>query len=111
MKFWKQHLTSRLASYFLLLSLLTVSTISCVAYLQSRQSLKESAFNQLSITATLKEGELARWFEDQQRDFLLTTHLPDVQTRLQILLETASTTPNINKRKRILTLICKGLFD
>ncbi|MCD8489799.1 MAG: ATP-binding protein [Desertifilum sp.] len=99
MKFWKQHLTSRLASYFLLLSLLTVSTISCVAYLQARQSLKESAFNQLSITATLKEGELARWFEDQQRDFLLTTHLPDVQTRLQTLLETASTTPQHQQAK------------
>ena len=34
----------------------------------------------------LKKAEINRWFEDQQRDFLLTTQLPDVQASLNILL-------------------------
>ncbi|MGL4880643.1 MAG: sensor histidine kinase, partial [Waterburya sp.] len=42
-------------------------------------------------SATLKEQEIARWFEDQQRDFLQTTQMPDVQNSLNILLNSSLT--------------------
>ena len=86
MNFWKKRLTARLASYFLLLSLVTIGIVSGVAFFRARESLKQSAFNQLSVAATLKEDEIARWFEDQQRDFLLTTQFPQVQAGFKILL-------------------------
>ena len=86
MKFWQQSLTTKVANYFLLLSLLTVGVVGSVAYLRARNALRAAAFARLSVAATLKEAEINRWFEDRQRDFLLTTQLPDVQANLNILL-------------------------
>ena len=57
-----------------------------MAYFRAREALKQAAFDRLSVAATLKEGEITRWFEDQQRDFLQTTQMPDVQANLDILL-------------------------
>lgn len=111
MKFWKRHLTTRLASYFLLLSLVTVSAVSTVAYLQARHSLKASAFNQLNVAATLKEEEIARWFEDQQRDFLLTMQLPEVQTRLQTLLTRPTSDPEFRQVKQNLAQYFDNVVD
>ncbi|ARV57841.1 hybrid sensor histidine kinase/response regulator [Nostocales cyanobacterium HT-58-2] len=92
MKFWNQHLTTKVTSSFLILSLVTVGVVGGVAFFKAREALKQSAFSQLSVSAALKEEEITRWFEDQQRDFLLTTQFPDVQAHLKILLsrETSS---------------------
>ena len=78
---WKQHLTTKVASSFLLLSLVAVGIVGGVAYWRAREALKRAALNQLQVTATLKEEEINRWFEDQQRDFLLTTQFPDVRSQ------------------------------
>ncbi|MBW4534440.1 MAG: response regulator [Pleurocapsa minor HA4230-MV1] len=78
--------TTKIANYFLLLALITVSIVGGVAYFRAREALKQAAFDRLSVAATLKEGEITRWFEDQQRDFLHTTQMPDVQANLDILL-------------------------
>jgi signal transduction histidine kinase/CheY-like chemotaxis protein len=78
--------TTKIANYFLLLALITVSIVGGVAYFRAREALKQAAFDRLSVAATLKEGEITRWFEDQQRDFLHTTQMPDVQANLNILL-------------------------
>jgi signal transduction histidine kinase/DNA-binding response OmpR family regulator len=86
MKFWNQHLTTKVASAFLLLSLTTVAVVGGVTFFQAREALKQAAFNQLSVTASLKEEEITRWFEDQQRDFLLTTQFPEFQDQFKILL-------------------------
>ena len=87
MKFWQQSLTTKVANYFLFLSLITVGIVGSVAYLRARNALRAAAFDRLSVAATLKEAEINRWFEDQQRDFLLTTQLPDVQINLTKLLD------------------------
>ncbi|MGL6338428.1 MAG: sensor histidine kinase, partial [Waterburya sp.] len=79
-------MTTKIANYFLLLALITVSIVGGVAYFRAREALKQAAFDRLSVAATLKEGEITRWFEDQQRDFLQTTQMPDVQANLDILL-------------------------
>ncbi|MGL5833198.1 MAG: cache domain-containing protein, partial [Waterburya sp.] len=79
-------MTTKIANYFLLLALTTVSIVGGVAYFRAREALKQAAFDRLNVAATLKEQEITRWFEDQQRDFLQTTQMPDVQANLDILL-------------------------
>ncbi|MBE9115508.1 HAMP domain-containing protein [Lusitaniella coriacea LEGE 07157] len=86
MKFFTQHLTARISSYFLLLSLMTVGIVGGVAFLRAREALKEEAFNRLSVAASLKEQEIDRWFEDQERNFFITTQFPEVKEQLQTLL-------------------------
>ncbi|MEM8722279.1 MAG: response regulator [Cyanobacteria bacterium P01_G01_bin.39] len=86
MKLPQLSLTTKIANYFLMLALITVSIVGGVAYFRARGALKQAAFDRLNVAATLKEQEIARWFEDKQRDFLQTTQLPDVQSNLEILL-------------------------
>ncbi|MBE9193331.1 response regulator [Gloeocapsopsis crepidinum LEGE 06123] len=86
MKFWEQHLTTKVAGSFLLLSLMAVGVVGSVAFFQAREALKQAAFNRLSVAATLKEEEITRWFEDQRQDFLLVTQYPAVQRNLETLL-------------------------
>lgn len=81
-----QNLTSKVATWFLLLALVSGGAIGGVAFLSAREALKQAAFNRLSVAATLKEEEISRWFEDQERDFLLATRFPDVQRNLKTLL-------------------------
>lgn len=78
--------TKKIANYFLLLALVTVGIVSGVTYFRARESLRQAAFDRLKVAATLKESEITRWFEDRQRDFLQTTQTPDVQSNLDILL-------------------------
>ena len=86
MKFWKQQLTTKIASSFLLLSLLTVGVVGGVAFFSAREALREAAFNKLSVAAALKEEEITRWFEDQQREFLLVVEFPDVKAKINKIL-------------------------
>ena len=86
MKLPQLSLTTKIANYFLLLALITVSIVGGVAYFRARGALKQAALDRLKVAATLKEQEIARWFEDRQRDFLHATLMPDVQRNLNILL-------------------------
>lgn len=90
MKLPQLSLTTKIANYFLLLALITVSIVGGVAYFRARAALKQAAFDRLSVAATLKEQEITRWFEDQQRDFLQSTQMPDVQANLDILLNSSN---------------------
>lgn len=86
MKLPQLSLTTKIANYFLLLALVTVGIVGGVAYFRARKALEEAAFSRLNVAATLKEEEINRWFEDQQRDFLLTTQMPDVQRNINVIL-------------------------
>ena len=86
MKLPQLSLTTKIANYFLMLALITVSIVGGVAYFRARGALKQAAFDRLNVAATLKEQEIKRWFEDKQRDFWHTTQMPDVQKNLNILL-------------------------
>ena len=108
MKFWQQSLTTKVANYFLLLSLITVGVVGGVAYLRARNALRAAAFERLRVAATLKETEINRWFEDQQRDFLLTTQLPDVQANLNILL---AKTPAEEDYRTAYTILSQYLLE
>ncbi|BAZ38554.1 periplasmic sensor signal transduction histidine kinase [Calothrix sp. NIES-4101] len=86
-KWWKRHLTTRLSGYFLLLSLVSVGITGGATFCWAQTSLQQSVFDQLRVAATLKENEINRWFEDQQRIFLSMTQLPMVQSQSRVLLD------------------------
>jgi two-component system NtrC family sensor kinase len=85
-KQWERHLTTRLSADFLLLSLVSVTITGGVTFCRAQASLQKSVLDQLSVAATLKENEISRWFEDQQRIFLSVAHLPIVQNQSRVLL-------------------------
>ncbi len=91
MKQWYQPLTDKVAGVFLLLALLAVAVVGGVTFIRAREALKQAAFDRLEVTASLKEEEISRWFEDQERDFLLITRSPDVQRNLKVLLSSTGT--------------------
>lgn len=86
MKFWKQHLTTKIASSFLLLSLVTVGVVGGVTFLNARDALKKAAFERLNVAASLKEQEINRWFDLQREDFIFTIQFPDVKEKLDKIL-------------------------
>lgn len=75
----------QMVGYFLLLSCVSVGVISAVTYQQSRNAIKQSFFERLTLTATLKEDELNRWVDDQREEMLAVVHLPGVQTSIATL--------------------------
>lgn len=86
-KWWKRYLTARLSGYFLLLSLVLVSITGGATFYQAQTALQQSVFNQLNVVATLKENEISRWFEDQQRIFLSFAQLTSVQSQSRLLMD------------------------
>ncbi len=86
MKFWKQHLTTKIASSFLLLSLVTVGVVGGVTFFNARNALREAALERLNVAATLKEKQINRWFNSQQKDFTFIAEFPDVKAKLKAIL-------------------------
>ncbi|MEB3292500.1 MAG: ATP-binding protein [Synechococcales bacterium] len=88
---WKRHLTARLSGYIFALSLVSVGIMGGVTFYRAQTALRQSAFNQLGMAVALKETEINRWFEDQQRIFLSTAQSPLIKHQGQVLLD--RTTP------------------
>lgn len=78
MRSGNQHLTTKVASLFLLWSLVAIGVVGGVAFFRAREALKQAAFNQLSVAATLKEEEITRWFQDRQQDFFAIAKFPEI---------------------------------
>jgi signal transduction histidine kinase/CheY-like chemotaxis protein len=93
MKLWKPSFTQRVTSSFLILALLTVATVSGVTFWRARGALKQAAYQRLSVTATLKEQEIARWLESCEQDFLMIATFPDVSRELQSLVNSSPNSP------------------
>jgi signal transduction histidine kinase len=111
MKFWKKYLTVRLSGSFLLLSMVMVVVVSGIAFLRARDSLKRAAFNQLDVAASLKEAEIARWFEDRQRDFLVLSRTPGIKTQLQTLLNRKPSERDYQTTYRIASEYLKSIIE
>lgn len=109
MNFWQQNLTKKVAGAFLVLSFFTLGIVGGVAFLRAREALKQAAFDRLQVTATLKEEEITRWFDDQKEDFLLLIKFPDVQINLQILLNNSPSDPSYQKAKLLLSQYLKDI--
>ncbi|NEP18010.1 MAG: response regulator [Leptolyngbya sp. SIO4C1] len=90
----KPSFTTKVASAFLFLALLTVATVGGVAFVRARAALKQAAFDRLSVTATLKQQEINRWLESCEQDFLLIAQFPDVNQRLLQLVTSSPGSPD-----------------
>lgn len=85
MKFWTKSLMSRLVIYFLLLSMVTVLGVAAVAFQSAKTSMQQLIFEQLEVTATLKEKSLNLWVENQKNATFSLAQLPDIKTATKIL--------------------------
>jgi len=92
-RFWKKSLVARLVFYFLLLSLLTVSLLGSIAFIQARYALEESILDRLRVAATLKEDALNQWVNDQIQNFLLFSQSPGLRIRTAVLLNHGESEP------------------
>jgi len=86
MRYWTKSLIVRLVTYFLLLSLMMMSLTGYIAYIQARESLTQKIFDQLNTAATLKEESLSFWMTEQRQDLIFMSSLPDVRSRVKVLL-------------------------
>ncbi|AFY54598.1 signal transduction histidine kinase [Rivularia sp. PCC 7116] len=86
MKFWQQHLTTKIASSFLLLSLFTVGVVGGVTFFNARNALRDAALKRLNVAATLKEQEIYRWLYSQREDFIFITEIPYLKSNLKTIL-------------------------
>ena len=87
MRFSQQHLTTKIASYFLLLSLFSVGVVGSITFFNARNALQAAAFDRLNVASTLKEKEIIRWFDLQRKDFLFIIQFPGVRTKLNTILD------------------------
>jgi signal transduction histidine kinase/DNA-binding NarL/FixJ family response regulator len=103
MKFWQQHLTTKIASSFLLLSLVTVGVVGGVTFINARNALKEAAFERLNVAASLKEKEINRWFDLQREDFIFIIQFPDVKAKLSEILSSNVSESEYQAADKVLT--------
>jgi PAS domain S-box-containing protein len=87
--FWNRSLMARLVGYLLVLSVLTVSVISALAYGQAAATLQQSLFSQLGAVATLKEDNLVRWVEDERQNVVFVAGTSEMEQQSERVLDAA----------------------
>ena len=90
MKLIQNSLLSKLVTYFSLLSLVSVTTVATTAYIFSKNALKESVLDRLSVAASIKDDAIDQWFNIQRQDVLLSANLPEVQAQAGVLVSNDS---------------------
>lgn len=85
MSLLRKSLMARLVSYFLLLSLITVSITGYIAYIRATDALQDSIYNRLNAVAALKEEELNRWVQEQRQRVIFISRLPDIWSHTELL--------------------------
>ena len=103
MNFWKKSLLVQLVGSFLILSLVIVALVGYTTFSQARKSFKQSVFERLSVTATLKENELNRWIVEQQADLLSLTQLPDIRQQATLFFQESSSQAEHQEAQTFLT--------
>ncbi|MBV6624315.1 MAG: response regulator [Rivularia sp. (in: Bacteria)] len=102
MKFWQQHLTTKIASSFLLLSLFTVGVVGGVTFFNARNALRDAALKRLNVAATLKEQEINRWFSSQREDFIFIAEIPYLKSKLKTILRSDVSESEYKKSYQVL---------
>jgi signal transduction histidine kinase/DNA-binding response OmpR family regulator len=74
---FKKRLLLQLVGYFSILSIVTVLLVAVSANVRSRDALKRSAIDRLDVATSLKESQVTQWVDNQRRDVILMTQLPD----------------------------------
>ena len=91
--FWRRNLTTRLICTFLILSLIIVSLVGIIVYFQATQSLTHSVYDRLDAVATLKEGVLNNWVDDQTQNVVMMAGIPGIRKQSGILFSSPETSP------------------
>ncbi|HBC42336.1 MAG TPA: transcriptional regulator [Pseudanabaena sp.] len=74
---FKKRLLLQLVGYFSILSIVTVLLVAVSANVRSRDALRRSAIDRLAVATSLKESQVTQWVDNQRRDVILMTQLPD----------------------------------
>jgi PAS domain S-box-containing protein len=91
--FWRRNLTARLICSFLVFSLLIVSLVGIIAYFQATQALTRSVDDRLDAVATLKEGVLNNWVDDQTQNVVMIAGIPGIRKQSTLLISSPGTSP------------------
>jgi PAS domain S-box-containing protein len=86
LKLFKKRLLLQLVGYFSILSIVTVLLVAISANSRSRDVLKRSLFDRLNVATSLKESQVNQWVDNQRRDVILMTQLPDLISNSEIAL-------------------------
>ena len=75
---FKKRLLLQLVAYFSVLSIVTVLVVAVSANTRSREALRKSVIDRLAVATSLKESQVNQWVDNQRRDVILMTQLPDL---------------------------------
>ncbi|NMF59270.1 ATP-binding protein [Pseudanabaena yagii] len=81
---FKKRLLLQLVGYFSILSIVTVLLVAVSANVRSRDALRRSAIDRLDVATSLKESQVTQWVDNQRRDVILMTQLPDFLVNAEI---------------------------
>lgn len=101
---FKKRLLLQLVAYFSVLSIVTVLVVAVSANTRSRDALRKSVIDRLAVATSLKEAQVNQWVDNQRRDVILMTQLPDLIVNSEIAFTKRK---NLQNLRRLLTL-CKG---
>jgi PAS domain S-box-containing protein len=81
---FKKRLLLQLVAYFSVLSIVTVLVVAVSANTRSRDALRKSVIDRLAVATSLKEAQVNQWVDNQRRDVILMTQLPDLISNSEI---------------------------
>jgi PAS domain S-box-containing protein len=87
MDVWNKSLTARLAGTFLLLSLVTVSVVGALAFVQARAELERLVRGQLELASSVRQDEIQRWVEQQRAFVGVMAQAPELRGQLRPLFD------------------------
>ena len=85
MEFWQRSLMARLLTYFLLLSMVPLVTISYIAFDSGRQSIVTNVESHLDSVATLKEHQIESWVKRLEHTVTWLATSPQVRSDAAVL--------------------------
>lgn len=75
----KTSLQVKLATYYVLFALLTVTLVTYVSYVRAEQVIETLVFDRINSIAQIKRDDLNQWVDDQQRAIAFIASLPEVR--------------------------------
>ncbi len=75
----KIKISERLILYFVIIGVVSISSVSFITYYQSRKAILERSFEQLKAIRNLKKGKIEAFFDDRKRDVLLLSRSSDIK--------------------------------
>jgi PAS domain S-box-containing protein len=79
-RFQRLTIQTRLVVYYLAFAIITIGVVIFFAYNQAVQSLRATVDDKLNTVAELKASNLNRWVDEQQRNTILISNLPELRS-------------------------------